>query len=76
MSYNRSRTQLLALRNNAGELLGATSARCAAELARRHAGSVPQEAVEAVVMQFSDWLQAACEATLEEPARVADDEQG
>jgi len=58
-----ARTQLLALRNTAGELLGAASARCAVELVRRHgAGHVPAEAIENIVAKFSSWLQISCEA--------------
>jgi hypothetical protein len=39
------------------------SARCAAELARRHgAGHVPTEAIDAVVGKFHDWLVLAVDA--------------
>ena len=71
------RIQVLARRNTSGELSGATSARCAAELARKHgAGDVPQEAVDAVVSRFSAWLRLACEATRTAAPEPEDADEG
>ena len=66
----RGRVQVLAGRNSIGVLLGATSCRCAAELTRRHgAGKVPTAEIENLVTTFSSWLQLACDAPREPPAR-------
>ena len=66
---NRS-VQQLALRYRAGTLLGAASARCAAELGARYGGNVPATEIEAVTAQFSAWLQAACKVTRPAPAKA------
>jgi len=68
-----STTQVIATRHNSGTLIGAASARCAAELVRRHGcGAVPTEAVDAVVGRFHDWLVLAIDAAAAIPISVHD----
>lgn len=63
-----SYVQKLAVRSTSRELLGAASARCAAELAHKHGrGRVPVAAIAAVTHNFDNWLRAALDATVAVP---------
>jgi hypothetical protein len=58
-----STAQVIAMRHNSGTVIGAASARAAAELVRRHgSGAVPTEAVDTIVEKFHDWLVLAVDA--------------